>query len=1032
LIRFDTRTLQKSALQKSPLSAVNHVVGMHPSAADITARQFGPSAAMHGHNESLNGMENPGIDNENEYCVPVGDLHVAVIGYDAHGRRRYMNRAAKAMMSVAEQGRPAVLTEAQLLSPATLQRFLDAIAEVAATGVMRELELTFDALPQALREHYLVQIVTDPTKDRDPGVLALCLNITPRKEVEAKLRERESFLSSLLDTIPIPVFSKDRQGRYLRLNKAFQDFLGVPREQFVGKTVFEINPYELAKKYFAMDEELFATEGIQRYEFKARNARQEDREVEFTKAVFHDAEGRQAGLIGAIMDITERKRAETELRARYDEILQLNKSLKEQARELSEARAQLMNVLHTIPDMVWFKSTSGVFMLCNHGVERFVGKSKADILGKTDYDFFDAQLADFFREREQAAIDATRICVNDEWVVSPATGEPFLLETRRLPVFDSQGQVTGVLGVVRDITERRRFDETLARREREFRTLVENSPDTVARYGKNLRRLYANPTFVALAAGDASALIGKTPSEYPGGPNTVLYEREMARVFVDAIDRQFELRWQPAVGDELCQLIRLTPELGPDGSVETVLAVGRDITELHASREKIHHMAYFDALTGLPNRTSFNEMLRRLSDGESTNRLTAVMMIDMDRFKSVNDTMGHAVGDELLREAAARLRSSVRPGDTVARFGGDEFAVLLPDVRNRRTAEQISATIIQRLGERFMLEGKEVFISCSLGIALHPIDSADADDLLKYADSAMYLAKRSGRRGFRFYTNDLTIEAAANLLLESQLRRAIDRGELELHYQPQVAFRDAEVLGSEALLRWNRAGSGFIPPDQFVPLAEETGLITEIGRWVLREACLAAAEFNGRGGPVHTVAVNLSARQFQPRGLVPMVEKMLAETGCRPQWLELEITESLLLDEDDSVVYALSAFKEMGLSIAIDDFGTGYSALSYLTRFPIDTLKIDRTFVQKVTTDRRHAELVKAILSISRCLGHRVVAEGVETMEQATFLNVYGCEIAQGFLYSKPLRKGEIALLPRYLTPRRQADAGVNVESEER
>lgn len=838
-------------------------------------------------------MENPRID-EDEYRVPVGNLHVAVIRYDAHGRRRYMNRAATAMMSELVDGRHVVRTEAQLLSPATLQRYLDAVGDVARTGVMQEMELTFDAVPDAQREHYLVQFVTDPARGDSQGVLALCFNISPRKQAEAKLRERESFLESLLDTIPIPVFSKDRQGRYLQLNKAFQEFLGIPKEQFVGKSVFEINPPELAMVYFAKDEELFASEGIQRYEFKARNARKEDRDVEYSKAVFHDAEGRQAGIVGAIMDITERKRAETEMRAQYEKILQLN--------------------------------------------------------------------------------------------------------------------------------------QTLECREREFRTLVEHSPDTVARYDKALRRLYVNPTFAGLAAGGAQALLGKTPSEYPGGPGAPSYERELSQVFITAADRQFELRWQPARGEALCHLIRMTPELGPDGTVETVLAVGRDITELHASREKIHRMAYFDPLTGLPNRTSFNDMLRRLTSTEIQDRLTAVMMIDMDRFKSVNDTMGHAVGDELLREAAARLLASVRPGDTVARFGGDEFAVLLPDVRNRRTVEQISATIIKRLGERFVLEGKEVFISCSVGIALYPIDSSDADDLLKYADSAMYLAKRSGRCGFRFYTHDLTVEVAANLQLESELRRAIDRGELELRYQPQVAFRDAQVLGSEALLRWNRRGSGFVPPDQFIPIAEETGLIADIGKWVLQEACRAAAEWNADGRPLHTVAVNLSPRQFQARGLVPMVEKILVDTGCRPEWLELEITESLLLDEDDSVAYALSAFKRIGLSIAIDDFGTGYSALSYLTRFPIDTLKIDRSFVQKVTTDRRHAELVKAILSISRCLGHRVVAEGVETMEQAAFLNVYGCEIAQGFLYSRPLPKREIALLPRYLKPHSEADAAVSAE----
>ncbi|TKC79204.1 EAL domain-containing protein [Trinickia terrae] len=460
------------------------------------------------------------------------------------------------------------------------------------------------------------------------------------------------------------------------------------------------------------------------------------------------------------------------------------------------------------------------------------------------------------------------------------------------------------------------------------------------------------------------------------------------------------------------------------GKLENRLTVdSRDeIGQLFAAMKKmerqLRQMIYHDPLTSLPNRVLFNERLKQTVAGPADpDALLGVMMIDMDRFKGVNDTMGHAAGDELLSEAAERLTVCIRPGDTVARLGGDEFAVLLPNVQDRRILDDIARRIIARFDERFALNGREVFVTCSIGISLYPVDSIEPDDLLKYADSAMYLAKRSGRRGFRYYSKELTEDAAKRLALESELRRAVERGELELHYQPKVSFPHHEVVGSEALLRWRRAGVGLVPPNDFIPVAEETGLIVDMGNWVLREACRAAAEWNAGGEALHKVSVNLSARQFESHDLVSVVGAILDETGCRPEWLELEITESLLLEEDGAILTTLSAFRAMGLSIAIDDFGTGYSSLSYLARFPIDTLKIDKSFVQKAATDRRHAELVKAILSIARCLGQEVVAEGVETAEQAVFLRQNGCQVAQGFLFSRPLPKPDMASLPRRFAP---------------
>ena len=529
------------------------------------------------------------------------------------------------------------------------------------------------------------------------------------------------------------------------------------------------------------------------------------------------------------------------------------------------------------------------------------------------------------------------------------------IELRSLPQSGQDGS-TSWHGFMHDITERKRMEEELISREYESRTLIENSPDNISRYNSEGLRVFVNPAFGMMVEGGREALLGKKPSEYPGGVNAGAYEAKILEIFATGESAEFELRWPGRDGREICSHVRLIAERDSSGEVATVLAVGRDITDIHSYRQKIHQMAFYDTLTALPNRFSFNERLKRmLAEATWHGQQEVVMLLDLDRFKVINDTMGHPAGDELLREAAHRLTDCVRGDDMVARLGGDEFAILLPGVPSGTDLGRIAGKILDAFRMPFVLAGKEVFVSSSIGIAVYPEDSNSADDLIKHADSAMYLAKRSGRNNFRFYSKELTVLASERFALESELRRAVERNELELYFQPKVWLADGAMIGSEALLRWNHPQRGMVPPDQFIDIAEDSSLIVEIGEWVLREACKTAQEWNAPTMPLHKVAINLSARQFQSGDLVETVSRILEETNCQPEWIELEITESMLLDEHGEVLEILNRFQAMGIAIAIDDFGTGYSSLSYLARYPINTLKIDRLFVSSIAVDTHRA-----------------------------------------------------------------------------
>ncbi|EGW40291.1 bifunctional diguanylate cyclase/phosphodiesterase, partial [Desulfosporosinus sp. OT] len=440
--------------------------------------------------------------------------------------------------------------------------------------------------------------------------------------------------------------------------------------------------------------------------------------------------------------------------------------------------------------------------------------------------------------------------------------------------------------------------------------------------------------------------------------------------------------------------------------------VFHDVSDKRNLMKEMAYQAHHDALTGLPNRLLFNEHLNlALSHARRKQGKLAVLFLDLDRFKLINDTMGHSLGDLLLNVVAERIREILREGDTLARQGGDEFLILLAEISNEHEVVKVSERILGVFAHPLMLDGNEVYMSTSIGISLYPSDGSDLETLVKQADTAMYYAKEQGRNNYQFFMTGLNIKANDRLSIENSLRKALERGEFVLHYQPQVDLESGFIVGMEALIRWNANDRGMVSPAVFIPIAEETGLIVQIGEWVLRTACAQNVVWQEQGYPFLRMAVNISARQFREPNFIKTVEGILQEIGMDPQWLELEITESIAMENGEASVAMLSSFKELGIRISIDDFGTGFSSLNYLRRMPIDTLKIDQSFIQDISIGENGEEVVTAIIQLAKNLRLKVIAEGVETNTQCSFLKNKQCNEMQGFLFSKAVTSEEMEKL---------------------
>lgn len=548
-------------------------------------------------------------------------------------------------------------------------------------------------------------------------------------------------------------------------------------------------------------------------------------------------------------------------------------------------------------------------------------------------------------------------------------------------------------------------DRALRDSETRLRAILHNVVDGILTLDANGRVLSANRA--------AGHLFGRTLDSLTGWDVCQLFDDLSPHTFqrlaaqLDADDdhrasRRIELRG--VRGDDMPFAAELTLSQLSLPDVPGFIAVIEDISERKEAEQRLKYMANYDALTGLPNRALLRDRLEHaMRQAERSERLVGVLFMDLDRFKTINDTLGHHAGDQLLKVIGERLRTCVRSGDTVARLGGDEFMVVVENMRHVDEAIRVADKICGSFQNPVLLEGREVFVTPSIGITLYPLDDSTADALLRNADSAMYRAKAMGGDGVQFFTHSLSEQAGERLALENALRQALSRDEFRLHYQPRVCTSDRSIPAVEALLRWHHPELGEVTPDRFIPILEETGQIEAVGAWVLRQACMQNAAWRRSGRPPMRVAVNISARQIRSRALIALVDAALADSGLPADGLELEITESAMIENIDETADALRQLAARGVRIALDDFGTGYSALGYLRKLPIHTLKVDRSFIRDVPGNVDDGRVVSALIAIARSMDMEVTAEGVETPEQLDFLVAHDCREVQGFLFARPL-----------------------------
>ncbi|MGG1944956.1 EAL domain-containing protein [Trinickia sp. NRRL B-1857] len=809
--------------------------------------------------------------------------------------------------------------------------------------------------------------------------------------VARAMRRSDERFRELFDAHPVPMWIYDRETLgFLAVNAAAVQQYGYGEGEFFGMTIRDLySPDEIARlesylvRGYAAPRRGRVSAGVWRQ--RRRDGTQLSADITNHALTFM---GRPAVFVLAD-DVTEQIKVEA---------------------EAQRSNQMLETVIDNIPQRIFWKDRESRYLGCNMAFARDAGLAYTEqVIGKTDDDMPWNALAESLRRADLDVIQTGVPKMNYEFETL-IDGVHRAGITSKIPLTNGDGTVIGVLGSYMDVTDRKRSDLALRLQSRALDASV-NAILITAASGSGHLIEYANPAFKRITGYDPAEIVGQDcrflqRDDHDQEGLVAIREGLAANREVSAVLRNYRKD-----GALFWNQLFIAPVPDPDGNTTHHIGVINDVTDLIRYQEQLEYQANYDGLTRLPNRNLLRE---RLNQAIARGKPLAVVFIDLDGFKNVNDSLGHSVGDRLLGVVAERLARSARPSDTVARHGGDEFVIVLTDAVDEKTLigwmERVRATI----SEPVWLDGTELYVGCSMGASLYPQDGEDVETLLKKADLAMYRAKDMGRNTFQFYQPEMNTSVGARLNLERRLRRALRDGEFLLHYQPQVDIQTGQIVGMEALVRWLDPEVGLVPPSAFIPVAEESGLIGPLSEWVLREACRQNKAWQNEGLPPARVSVNLSARQFQQRDIAKLVMSILEETGLEPQYLELELTESTIMRNAEEAVTMLSELHALGIGLAIDDFGTGYSSLSYLKRFPVDRLKIDRSFVSDIGASSDDETITSAIIALAHSLQLQVIAEGVETAAQLDFLKERACTEMQGYFFARPMPHDAIpALLQR-------------------